>query len=266
MEGGIQLIKVSEIQLEIKDIEGACSKIISRCPKCNAVKTYIPHDYQFESSLECKCEHRERIQAKVKKYSKMSIFDKNFESNTFKISNTKTEKEEAYRKRFYNFCKKFDDFENKRVGILMSGIPGTGKTYYTNCIINELQERNKTCLCWNVSSYLRMITDSFDKDSEDKALETKLLKAVSEVDLVVLDDLGSEKLSEFAREKLYNLVNQIYMNNVKLIVSTNNNLKELANHLKFNGSDKIIDRIKEICIDFVFDWESRRGKNREEMF
>lgn len=252
----------------IETIEGAASKVWF-CPECGSLCRYdeFPQNKLYGAkNIDCKCRSKEITKRKVKQYADISVFDSNIKNNTFANSKPINDKEKFFMNKFENFCNKFDDFQNKRVGIIMYGNPGTSKTYYTNCMINDLESKGKIYIAWNVSGYIRKIIDSYSKSSLDNALESKMLKSINDVDIVVLDDLGSEKLTEKGKEYLYNLVNEIYMKNKKLIVSTNNDFSSLDNHLRFNGSDKIMDRLREICYPFHFDWESRRGKNREELF
>ena len=83
----------------------------------------------------------------------------------------------------------------------------------------------------------------------------------------MLDDLGSENISEnWGEENIYNLLDFLTTNNISLILSSNLSLEDLKNHLSVKKDDKLLDRIREKCKLFVFDWESRRGETYKKEF
>lgn len=65
---------------------------------------------------------------------------------------------------------------------------------------------------------------------------------------------------------MFNLFNTIYLHKKSCIVTTNYNASELGKHLTINGSNKILDRLLELCKPFKFDWESRRKAIGQEKF
>ena len=85
--------------------------------------------------------------------------------------------------------------------------------------------------------------------------------------MIILDDLGSENISEnWGEQSIYSLINFIITNHISLIISTNLSLEDLRNHLSVKQDGKLLDRIKEKCKLFVFDWESRRGETYKKVF
>ena len=195
---------------------------------------------------------------KILKYEKLSIFDKNYKQNTFENSIPKDEKEKSYLESFKRYCENFEKAKENGVGLLLTGNAGTGKTFYSNCISNELKSKGFTVLSFNISGYMQELKKEFK--------EEQLLESIKAVDLIIVDDVGSEVLSEFTKEKMFNLFNTIYLEKKSCIVTTNNNAKELAEHFKLNGSEKILDRLLELCKPFKFDWKSRRQEIGQEKF
>ena len=120
-------------------------------------------------------------------------------------------------------------------GIMFSGNVGTGKTFYA-CCITTLQPLVRA-LCSYESA-------------------EKILKRIRDVDLLVLDDLGSTALNEFTTDKLFEIVDERYRSGKPLIVTTNLNPDDAW---KSNiGMRRIFDRLKERCRNVVMDGESRR--------
>ena len=196
----------------------------------------------------------------INKWNNYSVYSINSTKSIFKNANFKNEKEEKYSKSFYKYCKNFEKAKETGIGILMFGNAGTGKTFFTDCIYNELKEQNiiyKTTL----SYYLQSIKDAFNSKSENWNLN--MLK---EVDLIILDDIGNERLTDWGMEHLYNLFNFIYTNKKSMIINTNLSLFELEEYLLIKKSNKLTDRISELCKIFNFDWESRRSELNKELF
>ncbi|MGL5716163.1 MAG: ATP-binding protein [Cetobacterium sp.] len=239
-------------------------KNIQYCDKCGEIIFYIEDKYEVYA--DCACVRRERIALKVAKYKKLSITDREAGNNRFENSNTVNDKEKEFVEKFKKYSQKFKKALEENVGILMTGLPGTGKTFYANCIANEIQEKGYTVLSFNLSGYLRKIQEDFNNKKDFVSEEEKLLYATREVDLLVIDDLGSEKLSEWGMEKIYNLIDERYKARKPIIITTNMNKNTLEDHLLVNGSDKLLDRIKSMTTPFIFDWESRRKPRQSDIW
>lgn len=234
---------------------------ISRCEVCGEPSRVLIEDEKSIHGIFYYIDNKKHSTClKIRKYENLSIFDKNHKENIFKNSKTKNEKEKHYLESFKNYCKNFEKAKENGVGLLLTGNAGTGKTFYSNCIANELKYNSYTVLSFNISSYLQEIRKGFDEK------ERELLEAIKDVDLIIIDDVGSEVLTEWAKEKMFNLFNQIYLLKKSCIITTNNNAKELEKHFEINGSGKILDRLLELCKPFKFDWESRRLEIGREKF
>ena len=94
-----------------------------------------------------------------------------------------------------------------------------------------------------------------------------VFKDILESDLLILDDLGNEYISEeWGKEKLFTFFNMLYENEISVIISTNLDTEQLRKFTDIHGSGKIIDRIKERCKPYAFDWESRRANINKKYF
>ena len=59
----------------------------------------------------------------------------------FEYAEVKFSEESKFKKSFEKYCENFDKIRKKGLGIMMYGSPGTGKTYYTTCIMNVLNQK-----------------------------------------------------------------------------------------------------------------------------
>lgn len=184
----------------------------------------------------------------------------------FENAIVESDEEKEYKQSFERFCKNFELIKEKGLGIIMIGNPGTGKTYYTTCILNALISKYlvyKTSL----SSLLDEIKKTYKNGVEN---EDFIFERLLEAELIIFDDLGNEFLSDWGKEKMFSIFNFVYEKNKSLIINTNLDSKQLSNFFNINGSDKLLDRIRSKCKAYVFDWESRRRdlhkKDFEELY
>lgn len=135
------------------------------------------------------------------------------------------------------------------------GSVGTGKTFSAYAIARLLYA-NKTDV--KVRSYIDMldkIKSSFDKPGSDDYVNDLLFKN----DVLILDDLGSEKITDWSIEILYKLINKRYENMMGLILISNHSIKDLSEQY----GDRITSRITEMMQGNIvkFTGKDRRMKN-----
>lgn len=120
-----------------------------------------------------------------------------------------------------NFINNFDDENTKN--LIFSGGTGLGKTFLSNCIINSLLENGKTVMYQTAPVMLdNLISDLFAKPDKQVGISSSLLS----VDLLVIDDLGTETLNSMKFTELYKIINtRLLSNKTKTIISTNLDLR-----------------------------------------
>ena len=198
------------------------------------------------------------------KYYNLSIIEPDLHKKTFDNAKTLNDKEKAHKESFQRYCNNFGELSKKGLGILLIGKKGTGKSYYADCIYNELSQRSVVYRT-TLSNTFQRFKNTYNPNSKVTILD--LIEELKECDLVILDDVGSENISEeWGEENIYNLINFLTTNNVSLIISSNLSANDLRNHLSIKKDDKVVDRIREKCKLFVFDWESRRGDTYKKEF
>lgn len=124
------------------------------------------------------------------------------------------------------FIDNFDNDDEKN--LLFLGNTGLGKTFLSNCIANELLKKGKTVLYQTAPVMLDTIIDyRFNKNNASSIYENIL-----DVDLLIIDDLGTECMNSMKFSELFNVINTRLLNQnnhiTKTIISTNLNLKELS--------------------------------------
>ena len=113
---------------------------------------------------------------------------------------------------------------------------GTGKSYYADCIFNELSPRYAVYRT-TISFIFQRFKNTYNPNAKITIID--LIKELKECDLIILDDVGSENISEeWGEENIYNLINFLTTNNVSIIISSNLSTNDLRNHLSVKKDKK----------------------------
>ena len=147
--------------------------------------------------------------------------------------------------------------KSQGMGLLLWGGTGNGKTFAAACIANYLIDRGIPAM---ITSFPRIISAKW----EDKP---QIMEAIRRYPLLVLDDFGTERTTDFTLEAIYSAVDERYKSGKPLIVTTNLTLSELKEP-RGMAQQRIYDRILEMCTPIAFRGESRRreiAKQRKEI-
>jgi DNA replication protein DnaC len=116
------------------------------------------------------------------------------------------------------FVEEYDPREGK--GLLLVGGIGTGKTHLAVGILKELiAARNRNCLFCDYRELLKQIQNSYNNSVQ--ATELEVLRPVFETDVLVLDELGAVKPSEWVWDTVSLILNTRYNDNRTTIITTN---------------------------------------------
>ncbi len=140
------------------------------------------------------------------------------------------------------------------IGLLLWGNVGTGKTFIAACIANALIEKGVSVLMTNFSKILNSLSAMFDVD------RNKFIESFNRYSLLIIDDLGIERNSEFALEQVFNVIDSRYRSKKPLIVTTNLTLDELK-HPKDLAHARIYDRVLERCVPLKVNRQNIRQLN-----
>ena len=178
----------------------------------------------------CRCV-KQRI---VGKYYKMSNLDKVLERENFDAFNLNYYSDVAdiahgisprdNMSRIYSIATRFvDDFDKKFENLLMYGGTGLGKTFLSNCIAKDLLDAGKTVLYTTAGQLFKMVENQRFGRGKDEMSETDsaFLALVTEVDLLIIDDLGTEFATVVTTSELFSYINTRLLNEKSTIISTN---------------------------------------------
>jgi len=141
----------------------------------------------------------------------------------------------------YDYVNNWDRLKVLSMGLLLWGDTGTGKSFFAGCIANALIEKGVPVLMTNFSRILNTLTGMFSEDRNE------FIDSLNQYSLLIIDDLGIERNSEFALEQIYSVIDSRYRSKKPFIVTTNLTLEELKNPADI-AHQRIYDRILERCI------------------
>ena len=158
----------------------------------------------------------------------------------------------------------FDEYtpSKNNVGLYLHGSFGSGKSFLVSALLNELHEKKKASVCM---IYFPEVLRDLKDDWDNFGSKMEYLKSV---DVLLIDDIGAEKVTEWGRDEVLGTILQARMDShLSTFFTSNLNIKELESHLALsNKSDdlvkarRIIERIKQLTNDIELVSVNRREK------
>lgn len=151
------------------------------------------------------------------------------------------------------YVEKWDEIRLENMGLLLYGPVGTGKTFYAACIANALLDRGVPVM---MTSFARVVNTMQGMYTGRQEYLDKLVS----YPLLIIDDLGAERGSDYMLEQVYSVVDARYQTGRPLIVTTNIPISEIKEpqDLKYR---RIYDRILERCHPVEITGPSRRRES-----
>jgi DNA replication protein DnaC len=203
-----------------------------RCSKCR--------DTGFIGNTKCSCFKQKVIDvyytgSELRGLLKVHNFD-NFKLDFYPARKNELESESP-RKNMEKILSKsmsfLKNFATSDENLLFYGGPGTGKTFLSHCITKELMDKGSFVVYRTAEELIKGLKEI--RFNGDTSLEDLLINC----DLLIIDDLGTEQLSDFTKMEMFNLLNTKLLKQKKMLVSTNLTLENLLN----TYSERITSRL-----------------------
>lgn len=230
------------------------------CGKCGTRKQTIVEILGSTRTVSCMCkckadaykaeEERRKQEARNRRIMdlrRMGFPDGDLVNCTFENDDRQNERiTNALQKYADNFRKYRDDGK----GLLLWGDVGTGKTFYASCIANAVINQGMPALVTNFGRLTNIIGGTFEG-------KQNYIDSLNDFDLLVIDDLGVERRSEYMQEMIYNIIDSRYRSGLPLIITTNLTLDEIKKPAEM-AYTRIYDRVLEMCHPIQIAGNSRR--------
>ena len=126
-----------------------------------------------------------------------------------------------------NYAQKFGRFPIRN--LFLTGAPGLGKTFLSACIARTVSEKGHSVVYDTAGNiFAQFEARKFQRDSADGQEARDETRRYLNCDLLILDDLGSELVTQFTQSALYELVNSRLVGEKHTVISTNLSLEEAA--------------------------------------
>ena len=162
---------------------------------------------------------KEEKQIELRKYKETCFDDSKFINIKFK-----THGKSMYRcyVTAYKYTQYFETAKKCGFGLTIHGERGSGKTYLTACIANELLDKNYSVYMTSLSSLFNLMSKNYGEFKQD------ILKKIEAVDLLIIDDVGTERNSPTDMALMFEVFNKRDVSGKPLIITTNLKLDEFT--------------------------------------
>lgn len=161
-----------------------------------------------------------------------------------------------------DYIKNFREYFTQGKGRYLEGPCGTGKTHLAIAIALAIINTGVPVICKTSIDILGDIKRCYERNSE--VTEEEVLEAYKTVDLLIIDDLGKEQVTEWSVPVLYSILNERYEALLPTIITTNYNTTALAEKLSAKGDAEtataIISRFVESSKRVTMSWADYRRK------
>lgn len=207
----------------------------------------------------CKCQaakraaeeeeyNRHKFEERVKELRRMGFPEADMRNWTFANDDLTNERITKAAQRYVD---NFSEFRKNGKGLLLYGNTGTGKTYTACEIANALIDKGYPVLVTNFARILNTLQSTFEKQ--------EYIDGFNDFQLLVIDDLGIERDTAYAKEQVFNIIDSRYRSGLPMIITTNLTMEKIKNPEDIENR-RIYDRILERCFPIEVDGASRRRK------
>ncbi len=196
----------------------------------------------------CKCESKELEEKKrqeeyeeqmrrINRLKEASMMDKKYREVTFDKYEVREENKKVL-EMAKKYASRFQDMYKKNQGLLLYGPVGTGKSFTAACIGNYLLNNAKPVI---MTSFVKILQDIWENDRE-----AEYITILNSASLLIIDDLGTERETDYALEKVYNIIDSRVRANKPMIITSNLELNDMM-ECEDIRKKRIYDRILECC-------------------
>lgn len=237
-------VEVPALEIKIPGLE--LSRWVQ--PKCKCeVEAFDAEQLKFQKQGE---------EQEIRKLFSISNLGERLSNVNFESFQQRAGSEFAY-KATKNYASAFNS--KNPTALILWGEPGNGKSLLAACANNYIQQSGHTTVFVSMPDLLTKIKQSFNKSNNDS--EEQILKALDMCDLLVIDDLGAEKTSDWVEETIFKIIDNRYRKKKPIFITSNIEPRMLSQKIGSRSTDRIL----EMCIEIKNEASSFRTQKAESM-
>lgn len=251
----------SPIKPESGDYTGANGLLY--CGKCKTPKQARIEINGVNMTPFCMCKCEVEKYEKEKAEDKARVLREQIERNRragfpeVQMQQWTFEKDDRANAKISDICQRyvenFPKMKAKSKGLMFLGGFGTGKTFLAACIANALLDEGFSVL---MTSFPRLI-NTIHGMREGKQ---EYIDSLNKYSLLIIDDLGVERQSEYVAEIVQNIIDSRYRAGLPVVITTNLSPKDFSETQDIAKS-RLYSRISEMCLPLIVNGVDRRKAN-----
>ncbi|WP_039948360.1 ATP-binding protein [Leptospira fainei] len=251
--GGVGFLLEENVKNSSSGVLLLCSCMSDSCRTCDSKgkPPFMVYDESQNRMMSCVCHDArielDRIEALVKKagipakYRYRTLDRMDTTEMSFLIAHDWA----------HELVMKWEERGRSAQGLYLWGNTGSGKTLLACAILNELILRyGMECKYAKINrDFLSAIRDTYQKESEIHGMEQTIKKQFMEVEVLVLDDFGANKESDWANSQLYDLIDSRYEEEKVTVLTSNISLSDWKDKAEGRIFSRLMEMTKEIHLD-----------------
>ena len=249
------------------------TKELENCKKCknlleckNSYKGHIYYPELLSNNLVfdyVPCKYQKQFMEQNKYKSNIYLFEvpKEIKEASMKEIDTKNQDRFKIIKWLDQFLDNYKPGTGMK-GLYLNGSFGCGKTYLISAALNELAKKEHKIAIVYYPEFLRSLKESFS----DPDIYNEKFKLIKKVELLLIDDIGAETMTEWSRDEVLGTILQYRMQEgLTTFFTSNLTIKDLEEHFSISAkgveklkAKRIIERINQLTIEMTLVSENRR--------
>lgn len=238
-----------------------CECVKNHCAVCESKgnSPYLVYDEELNKMLPCFCHDTRTVLKEIEQKIQESRIPPRYRYKFLNSLNLKIADNNMSLLRAIDWANEliihYNDSEYPKKGMYLTGGTGSGKTHIACAILNELIVSYRAkCRYVKVSTdFLELLRSSYQRESEFFGLAREIEQEIYKVDVLVIDDFGVQKDTEWALSKLYDLIDYRYEQKKLTLLTSNQPLsswKEKAEGRIYSRLYEMTMTIELECLDY----------------
>ena len=243
-------VKLAEATPQPEDYTGEDGLLY--CGKCRTPKQrYFPEGVKTlgidRHRIDCECEKAKRLEREAAEQRRKHLDTveelkrRCFSTERMAMWNFENDNGQTPQMKYaQRYVEKWDEVKASNIGYYLWGDTDSGKSYLAACIANGLIEKEISVRMTNFTTILNDLGASFEGRNE-------YIERLCRFPLLIIDDLGTERGTEYALEHVYNVIDSRYRSGKPLMLTANIS-PDVLNNPPDIAHARIYSRILEMCV------------------